>query len=225
MSRHRTRGLGPKWAGKADSCFYLNGGNDHASDCDKVMLESGTASYITNATYALPPSSANRSHLESGFSALLRRRRPPRRWEGVEPVVWLVNRGKATPSTLPLCHRPHLRRGGETSAFCEVTRAARSIGGGITLPSLSPVLPSTEEDTSSLRNQSKEWRKSDRLEIPAQQDNPLLQSRRHTVTPAVTRSAARTQRGRSARGVYGYIREGEHQCGNFHLGRAPFRQP
>ena len=37
-------GLGSKWAGKADPCFYLNGGNDHASDCDKVMLESGIVS-------------------------------------------------------------------------------------------------------------------------------------------------------------------------------------
>ena len=52
MPGHRTRGSGPKWAGKADPCFYLNGGNDHASDCDKVMLESGIASYTTNATYA-----------------------------------------------------------------------------------------------------------------------------------------------------------------------------
>ena len=52
MPGHRTRGSGPKWAGKADPCFYLNGGNDHASDCDKVMLESGIVSYTTNATYA-----------------------------------------------------------------------------------------------------------------------------------------------------------------------------
>ena len=52
MPGHRTRGSGPKWAGKADPCFYLNGGNDHASDCDKVMLEFGIASYTTNATYA-----------------------------------------------------------------------------------------------------------------------------------------------------------------------------
>ena len=52
MPGHRTRGSGPKWAGKADPCFYLSGGNDHASDCDKVMLESGIASYTTNATYA-----------------------------------------------------------------------------------------------------------------------------------------------------------------------------
>ena len=52
MPGHRTRGSGPKWAGKADSCFYLNGGNDHASDYDKVMLESGIVSYTTNTTYA-----------------------------------------------------------------------------------------------------------------------------------------------------------------------------
>ena len=58
------------------------------------------------------------------------RRRPPRRWEGVEPAVWLVNRGKATPSLLPLRHRPHLRRGGEASAFCEITWAAEGALGG-----------------------------------------------------------------------------------------------
>ena len=52
MPGHRTRGSGPKWAGKADPCFYLNGGNDHASDYGKVMLESGIVSYTTYATYA-----------------------------------------------------------------------------------------------------------------------------------------------------------------------------
>ena len=45
-------GLGYQWAGKVDPCFYLDGGNDHASDYDKVMLESGIVSYTTNATYA-----------------------------------------------------------------------------------------------------------------------------------------------------------------------------
>ena len=69
------------------------------------------------------------------------------------------------------------------------------IGEGTTLPSLSPVAPSTEGDTSGLRSQSEEWRKSNRLDIPAQQDNPRSQSRRHTVTPAVTRLAARAQLG------------------------------
>ena len=52
MPGHRTQGSGPKCAGKTDPCFYLNGGNDHASDYDKVMLESGIVSYTTNATYA-----------------------------------------------------------------------------------------------------------------------------------------------------------------------------
>ena len=57
MPGHRTRGSGPKWAGKVDPCFYLNGGNHHASDCDKVMPESGIVSYTTNATnaYRLAP--------------------------------------------------------------------------------------------------------------------------------------------------------------------------
>ena len=78
----------------------------------------------------MPPSSASRSHLETGSSAPLHRRRLPRRWEGVELAVWLVNRRKATPSPLPLRHQPHLRRGGETSAFCEVPRAAEGALGG-----------------------------------------------------------------------------------------------
>ena len=70
------------------------------------------------------------------------------------------------------------------------------IKGGITLPSLLPVAPSTEGgDTGGLRSQPEEWRQSDRLDIPAQQDNPRSQPRRHTVTPAVIRSAARTQLG------------------------------
>ena len=124
MPGHRTRGSGFKRAVKADPCFYLYGGSDHALDYDKVMIESRIASYTTNATYAYrrAPSSANRSHLKTWPSALLRRRRSPRRWEGVELAVWLVNRGKATPSPLPFRHRPHLRRGGETSAFCKVIR-------------------------------------------------------------------------------------------------------
>ena len=108
----------------------------------------------------------------------------------------MVNRAKATPSPLPLRHRPHLRRGGETSAFCKVTRGAGGgIGGGITLPSLPPVALSTKEgDTGVLRSQPEvvtstlapppptaaspaadvlsdtafeEWLESDRLDIPA----------------------------------------------------------
>ena len=97
------------------------------------------------------------------------------------------------------------------------------IGRGITLPLLPPVALSTKEgDTGVLRSQPEvvtptpapppptaaspaadvvsdtafeEWLESDRLDIPAQQDNPRSQPRRQTVTPAVTRSAARTQLG------------------------------
>ena len=97
------------------------------------------------------------------------------------------------------------------------------IGGGITLPSLPPVALSTKEgDTGALRSQPEvvtstpapppptaaspapdvlsdtafeEWLESDRLDIPTQQDNPCSQSRRQTVTPAVTGSAARMQLG------------------------------
>ena len=69
------------------------------------------------------------------------------------------------------------------------------IGGGTTLPPLSPVAPSTGGDTSGLHSQSEERRKSDRQDITAQQDNPRSKSRRPTVTRAVTRSAARAQLG------------------------------
>ena len=221
MPGPRNRGSGPKWAGKADPCFYLNGGNGHASDCDKVMLESGIASYTTNATFAYrrAPFVGQQVTFGNRSSVPLRRLRPPRQWEGVEPAIWLVIRGKATPSPLSLRHRPNLRRGGETSAFCQVTRGAgRASGGASPLPSLPPVAPSTEGgDTGVLRSQPEvvtstpapppptaaspaadvlsdpdfeEWLESDRLDIPAQQDSPRSQPRCHTVTPAVTRSAA-----------------------------------
>ncbi|CAN0473276.1 unnamed protein product, partial [Ascophyllum nodosum] len=132
--------------------------------------------------------------LETESSALLRRRRPPRRWEGVEPAVWLVNRGKATPP--PLLSAIGRIFGGEGRR----RRSARSPGPqrrhwGHHPSPLSPVAPSTGGDTSGLQSQSEERRKSDRLDITAQQDNPRSKSRRHTVTPAVTRSAARAQLG------------------------------
>ena len=125
MPGHRTRGLGPKWADKADACFYLNGGNDHASDYDKVMLESGIASYTTNTPYAYRRAPFVGQQVTFGNGVIRAPSPPPAAtsMEGVEPAVWLVNRGKATPAPLPLRHRPHLRRGGETSAFCEVTQA------------------------------------------------------------------------------------------------------
>ena len=132
MPGHRTRGSGPTWAGKADPCFYLNGGNDHAGITTRWCWSPGSSATppTPHTPTAVPPLSANRSHLETGSSAFLRHRRPPRRWAGVEPAVWLVDRGKAKPSSLPLRHRPHLRRGGETSAFYEVTRAAEGALGG-----------------------------------------------------------------------------------------------
>ena len=126
MPGHRTRGSGPKWAGKADPCFYLSGGNDHASDCDKVMLESGIVSYTTNATYPYRRVPFVGQQVTFGNGVIRFPSPPPAATSmgGSGTAVSLVNRGKATPSPLPLHHRPHLRRGGETSAFCEVTRAA-----------------------------------------------------------------------------------------------------
>ena len=170
------------------------------------------------------PSSANRSHLETGPSALLLHRRPPRRLEGVEPAVWLVNRGKATPLPLPLHHGRIFGGEGRRQRFARSPGGrGRHRGGGITLPLLPPVAPSTEGgDTGVLRSQQEvvtptpapppptaaspavdvlsdtvfqEWLESDRLDLPAQQENPRSQPRRHTVTSAVTRSAALTQLG------------------------------
>ena len=37
---------------KVEPCFYLNSGNDHASDCSKIMLSpSSTASYCTDVMW------------------------------------------------------------------------------------------------------------------------------------------------------------------------------
>ena len=200
MPGHRTRGSGPTWAGKADPCFYLNGGNYHASDCDNMMLEFEIVSYTTNATYAyrrvpfvgqqvtfgngvirapLPPPAAT-SMGGSGTGSLAGQSGESDAVTAPSPPPAASSAGRRDVGVL----RDHPgRRGG--------------IGGGTTLPSLSPVAPSTEGDTSGLRSQSEEWRKSDRLDIPAQQDNPRSQSRRHTITPAVIRSAARAQLGRA----------------------------
>ena len=139
MPGHRTRGSGPKWAGKADPCFYLNGGNDHASDCDKVMLESGIVSYTTNATNAYRRAPFVDQQVTFGNGVIRAPSPPPAATSmGGSGTSRLAgqSRGKVTPSPLPLRHRPHLRRGGETSAFCEVTRAAEGALGGA-----SPFLP------------------------------------------------------------------------------------
>ena len=195
---HRTRGSGPKWTGKADPCFYLNGGNDHASDCDKVMLESGIVSYTTNTTYAYrrAPFVGQQVTFVNG---VIRAPSPP-------PAATSMGRsgtgglaGQSGESDAVIAPSPPPVASSAGREDVDVLRGhpgrRGGIGGGNTLPSLSPVAPSTEGDTSGLQYQSEEWCKSGRLDIPAQQDNPRSQSRRHTVTPAVTRSAAGTQLG------------------------------
>ena len=186
MPGYRTRGSGPKWAGKTDPCFYLNGGNDHASDYDKVMLESyrrvpfvGQQVTFGNGVIRAPSSPpAATSMGRSGTGGLAGQSGERDAVTAPSPPPAASSAGREDVGILRGHPGP---RGG--------------IGGGTTLPSLSPVAPSTEGDTSGLRSQSEEWRQSDRLDIPAQQDNPRLQSRRYTVTLAVTRSAARAQLG------------------------------
>ena len=198
MPGHRTRGSGPKWAGKADPCFYLNGGNGHASDCDKVMLESGIASYTTNATYAYRRASFVGQQVTFRNGVIRAPSPPPAATSmvgsGTGGLVGQSGKSDAvnTPSPPPAASSAGR---GDVGVLRSQPGRGGGIGGGITLPSLSPVAPSTEGDTSDLRSQSEEWRKSDRLDIPAQHDNPRSHSRRHTATPAVTRSAARTQLG------------------------------
>ena len=198
MPGHRTRGSGPKWAGEADPCFYLNGGNDHASDYDRVMLESGTVSYTTNATYAYrrAPFVGQQVTFENG---VIRAPSPPpaatsMRGSGTGGLAGQSGESDAVTDLSPPPAASSVGRG-DVGVLRGHPGRRGGIGGGTTLPSLSPVAPSTEGDTSGLQSQSEEWRESDRLDIPAPQDNPRSQSRCHTVTPAVTRSAARAQLG------------------------------
>ena len=198
MPGHRTRGSGPKWAGKADPCFYLNGGNDHASDCDKVMLEFRIVSYTTNVTYAYRRAPFVGQQVTFGNGVICAPSPPPAATSmGGSGTGGLAGqsgkRDAVTSPSPPPAASPAGR--GDVGVLRGHPGRRGGIGGGTTLPALSPVAPSTEGDTSSLRNQSEEWRKSDRLYIPAQQDNPRSQSRRHTVTQAVIRSAARAQLG------------------------------
>ena len=198
MPGHRTRGSGPKWAGKADPCFYLNGGNDHASDCDKVMLESGIVSYTTNATYACRRVPFVGQQVTFG-NGVIRAPSPPTAatsMGGSGTSCLAGQSGESDAVTAPSSPPAASSAGrGDVGVLKGHPGRRWGIGGGTPLPSLSPVALSTEGDTSGLRSQPEEWRKSDRLDIPAQQDNPRSQSRLHTVTPAVTRSAARTQLG------------------------------
>ena len=198
MSGHRTRGSGPKWAGKADPCFYLNGGNDHASDCDKVMLESGIVSYTTNATYAYRRAPFVGQQVTFGNGVIRAPSPLPAATSmGGSGTGGLVNQlGESDAVTAPSPPPAASSAGrGDVGVLRGHPGRGGGIGGGITLPSLSSVAPSTKGDTSGLRSQSEEWRKPDRLDIPAQQDNPRLQSQHHTVTPAVTRLSARMQLG------------------------------
>ena len=198
MVGHRTRGSGPKWAGKADPWFYLNGGNDHASDCDKVMLESGIVSYTTNATYAYRRAPFVGQQVTFGNGVIRAASPPPAATSmGGSGTGGLAGQSGESDAVTPPSPPPAASSAGRGDVGVLRGHPGRrgGIGGGTALPSLSPVAPSTEGDTSGLRSQSEEWRKSDRLDIPAQQDNPRSQSRRHTVTPAVIRSAARAQLG------------------------------
>ena len=195
---HRTRGSGPKWAGKAGPCFYLNGGNDHASNYDKVMLESGIVSYTNNATYAYRSAPFVGQQVTFG-SGVIRAPSPPpaatsMSGSGTGGLAGQSGKSDAVTPPSPPPAASSVGRG-DVGVLQGHPGGRGGIGGGTTLPSLSPVAPSTEGDTSGLRSHLEEWRKSDRLDIPAQQDNPRSQSRRHTVTPAVTRSAARAQLG------------------------------
>ena len=198
MPGHRTRGSGRKWAGEADPCFYLNGGNDHASDFDKVMLESGIASYTTNATYVYRRAPFVGQQVAFGNGVIRAPWSPPAATSmGGSGTGGLVGQSGESDAVTAPSPPPAASSAGRGDAGVLRGHPGRGgvIAGGITLPSLSPVAPSTEGDTSGLRSLFDEWRKSDRLDIPAQQDNPRSQSRRHTVTSAVTRSAARTQLG------------------------------
>ena len=198
MPGHRTRGSGPKWAGKADPCFYLNGGNDHASDYDKVMLESGIVSYTTNATYAYRRAPFVGQQVTFGNGVIRAPSPPPAATSmggsGTGGMADQTGESDAVTAPSPPPAASSAGRG-DVGVLRGHPGRSGGIGGGTTLLSLSPVAPSTEGDTSGLRSQSEEWRKSDRLDIPAQQGNRRSQSRRHTVTPAVTRSAARAQLG------------------------------
>ena len=176
MPRHLTRGTGPKWAGKADPFFYLNGGKDHATDCDKGMLESGIASYTTKATYAYRRVPFVGQQVTFGNEAIRAPLPPPAAISmGGSGTGGLVGQSGESdvvivPST-PLAISSAGR--GDVGILLGHPGRGGGIGGGITLPSLSPVAPSTEGgDTGGLRSQPEEWRKSDRLDIPAQQNNP-----------------------------------------------------
>ena len=132
MTGHRTRGSGPKWAGKTDSCFYLNGGKDHASG-----LRQGDAGVRDRQLHhqrhiRLPPCPLRRPQVTFGNGVIRAPSPPPAATSmGRSGTGGLVGRsGESDASPILLHNRSHLRRGRETSAFCKVTRAAEGALGG-----------------------------------------------------------------------------------------------
>ena len=159
MPGHRTRSSGPKRAGKADPCFYLNGGNDHASDCDKVMLEFGIVSYTTNPTYAYRRAPFVGQQVTFG-NGVIRTPSPPAaatsmRGSGTGGLAGQSGGSDAVTAPSPPPAASSAGRG-DVGVLRSHPGRRGGIGGGTTLPSLSPVAPSTEGDTSGLRSQSEE---------------------------------------------------------------------
>ena len=222
MPGHRTQGSGPKWAGKANPCFYLNGGNDHASDRDKVVLESGIASYITNATYAFRRAPFVGQQVTFGNGAI----RPPSPTpaatsmggSGTGRLVGQSGESDAVTAPSPPPAASSAGRG-DVGVLQGHPGRGGSIGGNINLLSLSPVAPSTEGgDTGVLRRQvevvaSTHARPPPTAASPAadvlsdtafeewlESDRIYIPSQQNNPRsqprrPAVTRSAARTQLG------------------------------
>ena len=132
MPGHHTRGSGPKWAGKADPRFYLNGGNDHASDYDEVMLESGIVSYTTNATYVYRCASFVGQQVTFGNGVIRTPSPPPAATSmGGSGTGGLADQSRESDAVTPPspppaatflhCRRSH-RRWKETPAAYEVNR-------------------------------------------------------------------------------------------------------
>ena len=153
MPGHRTRGSGPKWAGKAVPCFYLNDGNDHASDYDKVMLESGIVSYTANATYAYRRAPFVGQQVTFGNGVIRAPSPPPAATStGGSGTGGLAGQSGESNAITPPSPPPAASSAGRGDVGVLRGHPGRrgGIGGSTTLPSLSPVAPSTEGDTSGL---------------------------------------------------------------------------
>ena len=153
MPGHRTRGSGPKWAGKAVPCFYLNDGNDHASEYDKVMLESGIVSYTANATYAYRRAPFVGQQVIFGNGVIRAPSPPPAATStGGSGTGGLAGQSGESNAITPPSPPPAASSAGRGDVGVLRGHPGRrgGIGGSTTLPSLSPVAPSTEGDTSGL---------------------------------------------------------------------------